>query len=162
MLDCAAYLQARENKASEKFQRMMGFVEGYLSAANRYEPDTFDLTPWHNAEAFDIIIKNYCKNHEKVAMVSVVQEMVTGFRSIRVAKFSPMIEVGEGNHRAFVYEAVLRRSQQALKVKGFYTGSEDGRFTKPLSDAFALFQKSKGLEATGVPDPATLWMLLNP
>jgi len=161
-LECAAYMEARKDKGSAEFQRLMGFVEGYLSAANRYEPNTFDLSPWHNAMAFDIIIENFCKDHGKVTLVSVVQQMVIGFRTIRIAKFSPMIEVGEGKYRAVVYEAVLRRSQQALKIHGFYTGGEDGRFSKQLSDSFSRFQKSKGLEATGVPDPATLWMLLNP
>lgn len=161
-LECSAYTNARKNKGSAEFQRLMGFIEGYITAANRYEPDTFDLSPWHNAAAFDIIVANYCKDHDKTTLISVVQQMVTGFRTIRVAKFSPMVEVGTGKSRAFVYEAVLRRSQQALKVRGLYAGAEDGRYSKPLSDAFANFQKSKGLSTTGVPDPATLWMLLNP
>lgn len=161
-LECSTYTSARKNKGSAEFQRLMGFIEGYITAANRYEPDTFDLSPWHNAMAFDIIVSNYCKDHEKTPLVNVVQQMVTGFRTIRVAKFSPLVEVGTGKDRAFVYEAVLRRSQQALKVRGLYAGTEDGHYSKPLSDAFASFQKSKGLQATGVPDPATLWMLLNP
>lgn len=161
-LECAAYMDARKNKGSAEYQRLMGFIEGYITAANRYEPDTFDLSPWHNAAAFDIITSNYCKDHPTATLISVVQQMVTGFRTIRVAKFSPMLEVGAGKNRAFVYQAVLRRSQQALKVRGLYTGVEDGQYTKPLGDAFASFQKSKGLTATGVPDPATLWMLLNP
>ncbi|MXP15564.1 hypothetical protein GRI44_12460 [Altererythrobacter confluentis] len=160
--DCAAFLTARQDKSSAEYQRLIGFVEGYLSAANRYEPNTFDLTPWHNAAAFDIILNSHCTQHAQDTVVSVVQRMVTGLRPVRVAQFSPLVEVGDAKHRAFVYEAILRRSQAALKVKGLYKGEETGKFTPEMRNALAAFQKQHSLDATGVPDPATLWTLLNP
>lgn len=162
MLQCSSYLAARSDKTSNEYQRLIGFIEGYLTAANRYEPNTFDLSPWHNAMAFDIILGNHCKEHPADTIVSVVQRMVTGFRTIRVATFSPLIEVGDEKNKTYVYEAVLRRAEQALKVRGLYNGAEAGGYSPPLAAAFAQFQKSKGLESTGVPDPATLWLLLNP
>lgn len=161
-MECSAFMAAHSDKGSADYQRLMGFIEGYLSAANRYERDTFDLTPWHNAVAFDIIVGGYCKDHPKETLVSVVQRMVIAFRPIRVAKFSPLVEVGDMDHRAFVYEAILRRSQAALRRRGLYDGPEDGIYGPRLRDAFASFQRSRKLEPTGVPDPATLWMLLNP
>lgn len=161
-LDCTAFIGAREDKSSAEYQRMIGFVEGYLSAANRYEPNTFDLTPWHNALAFDIILKSHCTDHKEDTLISVVQRMVTGLRPVRVAQFSPMVEVGDDSHRAFVYETILRRSQAALKTRGLYRGDEDGKFSPEMRDALIAFQRQSSLTATGVPDPATLWTLLNP
>ena len=162
MLTCARFTQARSDTTSPEYQRMMGFVEGYLSAANLYEPNTFDLTPWHNAAAFDLILEHHCGQHPEDRLVSVVQRMVVGFRPLRVAQFSPLMEVGDAKNHAVVYEAILRRAQQALRVRGFYTGPEDGKFSPQLRDAFRAFQKSADLNETGVPDPATLWTLLNP
>lgn len=161
-LSCATFKKARSDKSSAEYQRLIGFVEGYLSAANRYESNTFDLTPWHNALAFDIIIDGYCGKNLKEPLVNVVQRMVTGFRNIRVAQFSPMIEVGDGTHKAYVYQTILQRSQAELKRRGLYSGAQDGRFSPQVKQAFASFQKSKKLDPTGIPDPATLWMLLNP
>ena len=161
-LNCLAFNSARENKASAEYQRMIGFVEGYLSAANRYEPNTFDLTPWHNAAAFDIILKSHCAANTKDTLISVVQRMVTGLRPIRIAQFSPMVEVGDDVHKTVVYETILRRSQAALKLRGLYKGEENGKFTPETRNAFLAFQRQSSLEATGVPDPATLWTLLNP
>lgn len=161
-LDCSAFNAARGNKSSAEYQRMIGFVEGYLSAANRYEPNTFDLTPWHNAAAFDIILKSHCAENKQDTLVSVVQRMVTGLRPFRIAQFSPMVEVGDDRHRTFVYEAILRRSQAALRVRGLYKGDENGKFTPETRNALVMFQRQSSLEATGVPDPATLWTLLNP
>ncbi|HEX9807678.1 MAG TPA: peptidoglycan-binding domain-containing protein, partial [Alteraurantiacibacter sp.] len=95
-------------------------------------------------------------------IVSVVQRMVTGFRPVRVAQFSELLEVGDGQYHAYVYETVLRRAQAALRIHGHYTGEEDGRYSASLRDAFLEFQRKSDLEPTGVPDPATLWTLLNP
>lgn len=162
MLTCARFVEARADTTSPDYQRMIGFIEGYLSAANLYEPDTFDLTPWHNAAALDMIVENHCAQHPEDRLVGVTQRMVGGLRPFRVARFSNMLEVGDGQNRAFVYETILRRAQAALQLRGLYSGPEDGTFTPALRQAFREFQRSVGLDATGVPDPATLWKLLNP
>jgi hypothetical protein len=162
MLTCARFTAAREDTTSPDYQRMIGFIEGFLSAANLYEPDTFDLTPWHNAAALDIIVGNHCAEHPEDRLVGVTQRMVGGLRPFRIARFSPMLEVGDGQNRTFVYETILRRAQAALQLRGLYSGPEDGTYTPALRDAFRGFQRSVGLEPTGVPDPATLWKLLNP
>lgn len=162
MLTCARFVEARADTTSPDYHRMIGFIEGYLSAANLYEPDTFDLTPWHNAAALDMIVENHCAQHPEDRLVGVVQRMVGGLRPFRVARFSQMLEVGDGQHRALVYETILRRAQAALQLRGLYSGPEDGTYTAALRQAFREFQRSVGLDPTGVPDPATLWKLLNP
>lgn len=161
-LDCAAFTAARADKGSAEYQRLIGFVEGYLSAANRYEPNTFDLSPWHNAAAFDLILDKHCSEHPDDIIVSVVQKMVGAFRPVRIADFSPLIEVGAGENRAFVYQTILKRAQAALGARGLYRGEEDGVYTPQMRDALRAFQRSANLYETGVPDPATLWTLLNP
>lgn len=161
-LTCARFTQARADRSSDEYQRMIGFTEGYLSAANLYEPNTFDLTPWHNAAAFDLILENHCVEHPEDTLVSVTQRMVSGFRPLRIARFSQLLEVGAGQNRAFVYETVLRRAQAALQILGHYSGPENGQFSAELAEAFRHFQEEKGLNPTGVPDAATLWTLLNP
>lgn len=161
-LDCTTFMAARKDKGSAEYQRLIGFVEGYLSAANRYEPNTFDLSPWHNAAAFDLILGKHCTENPDDLVVSVVQKMVGALRPVRVAEFSPLIEVGTGEHRAFVYETILKRAQAALSARGLYQGAEDGVFSPNMRDALIAFQRSANLYETGVPDPATLWTLLNP
>ena len=161
-LDCASFTKARADKGSAEYQRLIGFVEGYLSAANRYEPNTFDLSPWHNAAAFDLILEKHCSENPDEVMIAVVQKMVGALRPLRVANFSPLVEVGTGENRAFVYETILRRTQAALRSRGLYDGEEDGNFSPKMRDALLTYQRSADLYETGVPDPATLWTLLNP
>lgn len=161
-LNCGSFMTARADKGSAEYQRLIGFVEGYLSAANRYEPNTFDLSPWHNAAAFDLILGKHCTEHPDDLIISVVQMMVGALRPMRVAEFSPLVEVGAGENRAFVYQAILKRAQAALSERGLYGGPEDGVFSPQMRDALVAFQRSANLYETGVPDPATLWTLLNP
>lgn len=161
-LECKAFSAARADKGSAEYQRLIGFVEGYLSAANRYEPNTFDLSPWHNATAFDLILEKHCSKNPEDTLVAVVQKMVGAFRPLRVAEYSPLVEVGAGENRAFVYQAILKRAQAALLARGLYRGAENGVFTPQMRDALIAFQRSANLYETGVPDPATLWTLLNP
>lgn len=161
-VNCAAFILARQDKSSTEYQRMIGFVEGYLSAANRYEPNTFDLTPWHNAAGLDIILNSHCTEHKEDTLVNVVQRMVPGLRPIRVAQFSPIVEIGDDPHRTYVYEAILRRAQAALKSRGLYSGDENGKFSSEMRAALKAFQLQRSLTETGMPDHATLWTLLNP
>lgn len=161
-ISCKQFLVLYKDQKSPNYQRIMGFVEGYLTAANRYEPNTFDLSPWHNAVALGLILEKHCGSHPDDTLVSTLQRMVTSFRPIRVAKFSPLVEVGDGQNKVIVYDAILRRSQAFLKARGLYQGQEDGVYTPVLREAFKKFQQEKGLTASGLPDPATLWTLLNP
>lgn len=161
-MNCAAFNSARTDKSSAEYQRVIGFLEGYLSAANRYEPNTFDLTPWHNAAALDIILNSHCAEHQEDTLISVVLRMVNGLKPFRIARFSPMVEVGDETRRTYVYETILNRTQAALKTRGLYQGEETGSFTPELRDALKEFQRQSSLDATGIPDPATLWSLLNP
>lgn len=162
LLACSDFTKARADRTSLEYQRFIGFVEGYLSAANRYEPDTFDLSPWHNAAAFDLIIDNHCSENPQDPIVGVLQKMVSALRPVRVAQFSKMVEVGAGENRAIVYEAILRRAQTELRSRGLYQGEVTGEFSPELRDALFAYQKRSELFETGVPDPATLWTLLNP
>ena len=162
VLSCQAFNDARTDKGSAEFQRLIGFTEGYLSAANRYEPNTFDLSPWHNAAAFDLILEKHCGENPNEMIVGVLQKMVSALRPVRIADYSPMVEVGTGENRAFVYRTILRRAQASLRSRGLYAGEEDGQYTEQLRDALLVFQKQADLFETGVPDPATLWTLLNP
>jgi len=161
-ITCKQFLIDYKDQNSANYQRIIGFVEGYLTAANRYEPNTFDLSPWHNAFAFGLILEKHCTGHPEDTLVSTLQRMVVSFRPIRLAKFSDLVEAGDGKTKVIVYDAILRRAQAFLKQRGLYLGAEDGVFTPAVRDAFKKFQQEKGLTPSGLPDSATLWTLLNP
>jgi hypothetical protein len=160
-MPCPAFIAARAAK-NASYERALGFIEGYLSAANRYEPNTFDLAPWQNAAAFGMILEAHCKKQGSDTLGMATQRLVGALQPLRLAEPSKLIEVGDGQRKVILYEMILKRAQSALARKGLYRGTATGLFDQPTKLAFASFQKSVSLDQTGLPDPATLWMLLNP
>lgn len=160
-MPCPAFVQEKAKK-SAAFVRAIGFVEGYVSAANRYEANTFDLAPWHTPQIYAVILEQHCKNHSTDTIGMAAQRMVAAFQPLRLATPSKLVEVGDGKRKAIVYEAILKRSQSALGRRGLYRGAATGKFDPATEAAFVAFQRSASLEPTGMPDPATLWKLLNP
>ena len=158
---CERILHAKEVDANE-FARYLGFMEGYISAANRYEPNTFDLTPWHTSQALTLILTKHCETHPKAVLGVVMQEFVVAMMPVRLASYSPREKIADGANHAEVYEAIIKRSQEMLAKRGLYTGPADGQYSPAMGDAIRTFQETAHLDATGVPDTATLWVLLNP
>jgi len=160
---CAAFVQAKASK-SDAYQRYIGFVEGYVTAANRYEPNTFDLTPWHTSDAYALILEKNCSDtrHAKMNLAMVAQELVAAMRPLRLADYSDMVAVRDGSHKADVYATILKRAQMELARRGLFHAAPDGKFSPETKTALIEFQKTARLDPTGVPDPATLWVLLNP
>lgn len=158
---CQTFTRLRAHR-DVSYDEVMGFVEGYMTAANRYEINTYDLAPWHNWEGLGIILANYCQANPNDHFVLAVEKLVAAMRPIRLAQSSPLIAISDGTHQTRVYEMILKRAQDVLRRRGLYSGPPDGRDSPELRTAFLTFQKSAGLSATGVPDNATLWKLLNP
>lgn len=158
---CSAFTKASAAKDKD-YHRYVGFVEGYLTAANRYEPNTFDLTPWHTPAAFALILDTHCKKYPKDNLAMAAQRLVIAMAPVRLATFSKILEVGKADNKAYVYATILKRAQSELARKGLYRGETNGEFTPEFQAALAQFQTLAKLDPTGVPDTATLWVLLNP
>ena len=158
---CAAFTKASVTK-NEAYHRYVGFVEGYLTAANRYEPNTFDLTPWHTPASIALILATHCKKNPKDNLAMAAQRFVVAMAPVRLATFSNILEVGTDKNKTYIYATILKRAQYELMRRGLYHGQPSGQFNPETRDALAQFQTAAKLDPTGVPDTATLWSLLNP
>jgi hypothetical protein len=158
---CPTFTKAAAAR-SEAHHRYVGFVEGYLTAANRYEPNTFDLTPWHTPAALALILDTHCKKHPKDNLAMAAQRLVIAMAPVRLATYSNLVAVGEADKKTYVYATILKRAQSELARRGFFRGEANGVYTPETRDAFSQFQTLAKLDPTGIPDTATLWVLLNP
>jgi hypothetical protein len=158
---CTTFTKARAAKG-EAIQRYVGFVEGYITAANRYEPNTFDLTPWHTPAAIALILEGHCKKFPNDNLVKASQQLVAAMAPFRLATFSKMVEVGDPGKKTLVYVTILQRAQSELARKGLYKGEANGSFNPEFRNSLKQFQTLAKLDPTGLPDTRTLWALLQP
>jgi hypothetical protein len=159
--NCSTFVDAKTRKLPA-FDQFMSYVDGYLTAANRYETDTFDLTPWHTPGALALILEKYCKDNPGDNLGVALVRLTNAVRPLRLTDTSAMMEAVDGTNRAVLYVSVMKSAQAELTKKGLYRGEADGKFSPETKSAILAFQKQAKLPPSGVPDPATLWFLLNP
>ena len=160
-VSCPTFTKASATK-NDAFHRYVGFVEGYLTAANRYEPNTFDLTPWHTPAALALILDTHCKKNPKDNLAMAAQRLVIAMAPVRLATYSNLVAVGEADKKTYVYSTILKRAQSELARRGLFRGEANGQYTPETRTALSQFQTLAKLDPTGIPDTATLWVLLNP
>ena len=158
-LPCKVLTAEREKKSNGYFL-IGGWVEGYLSAHNRYVDDTFDITSFESTELLLAVIGDHCAKHPEDRLYPVVNAMIAKLAEERLRTTSERIQVSDGTRTTMLYQATIRRIQEALAAKQLYQGDADGTFSDATKTALAAFQKGINFEATGFPDQATLWRLL--
>ncbi len=158
---CQQFVDARAARA-QAYMRFRSWLEGYVTAVNRYEPQTFDSAPWGTTEVLTVILDNYCQETPDERFVQAVQKLTITLKEDRLIEASPLLTVTVSGQTTRVYEEVLRRVQVALAERGLYDSEPDGVFGPKTREAIATFQISEGLDGTGLPDPLTVWKLLRP
>ena len=141
---------------------LISFAEGYITAANRYETNTFDLAPWHTVGGIGMLLDRYCQANGNVPLIAALGKMVAALRPLRLADSSPLLEIADGTKKVHVYEMILKRAQANLRQRGLFAGTEDGHDSPQLRSALRSFQTTAKFPPTGLPDAATLWILLSP
>ena len=139
---------------------MASWLMGYLTAANREQPDTFDISPVVAPDALLSAVAELCQAHPDMPVESVFNGLLTVLSVARNRADSPIIETRSGNNSAPVRTETLIAMQTKLVVYGYLKGKPDGSFGARSEIALKAFQKDQKLPETGVPDGATVIRLL--
>ncbi len=156
---CAAFVEASRQKAPSVAE-FRGWVEGYITAVNRYRPDTFDVAPWQSAGLLLSLIHAHCQQNPDHRLFDVVHQLQVLLAEDRLVARSEIAEPSNGKDKVRIYTEVLKRAQQALIDRGLLDGTADGVFGPKTKAAFEALQKQVGLPVTGLPDQETLFELL--
>lgn len=159
VLPCKVFTAERDKKSNVYFL-IGGWLEGYLSAHNRYVADTFDVTSFETTDMLLAIIGDHCAKHPDDRLYPVVNAIVTKLGEDRLRSASERVQVTDGKRTAVLYQATIRRIQETLAARRFYQGEADGVFSEATKTALAAFQTEIKFEPTGFPDQITLWRLL--
>lgn len=157
-LTCQVLSTERE-KRSDVYFLIGGWVEGYVTAHNRYAADTFDVTSFESTEMLLVVMQNHCKDNPNDRLFPVLNSMLIQLQPDRLTSESERVQVTSGERKTLLYVETLRRIQKKLKERGLYKGEIDGKFADSSEAALIAFQSDVGLEKTGFPDQLTLWRL---
>lgn len=158
-LPCQAYLAAREARTSAYYM-IGGWVEGYISAHNRYAADTYDITSFESLELLLAVIETHCEANPGHRLHGVVNAILVALEPHRLRQESPRVRIAEGERKTTLSRETIRRVQAKLAEHGLYGNETDGRFTEATRTALMAFQSDLDFEMTGFPDQTTLWRLL--
>jgi len=155
---CAEYVKARGDQ-SKLYYMFVGWVDGYITAINQYANDTFDVTFFETSELLAALLDSNCRRNPEAQFFVAVDALTRAIINNRLQEPSPVVEASAGGQTVKLYAEALRRAQEALAKRGYFSGSADGAFTPETRSAFEAFQKAENMTTTGLPDQLTLLRL---
>lgn len=158
LLTCSMYVAERQRR-SNIYYMVGGWIEGFISAHNKYAPDTYDVTSFEGLELLLAVIDNHCRANPQDRLYPVVNAIVAKLAEDRVRDRSDGVELADGERKAVLYRETIRRIQTLLQGLGLYKDAIDGSYSDATRAAMIAFQTDIGFEPTGFPDQATLWRL---
>jgi Putative peptidoglycan binding domain len=158
-LTCKKFVAEREKK-SNIYYMIGGWLDGYITAYNKYVDDTYDITSFESLELLLRLMQNHCQSNPNDRLYPVINSIVETLNPARLQRGSPRVEIRVSDRKTVLYRETIRRIQTELTRRGLYKGALDGRFTDATRSALIAFQSDINFTTTGFPDQATLWRLL--
>lgn len=158
-LPCERFVEICE-KGSDQCRLTGTWIEGYLTAYNALQDNTFDILPWQQPELVAEGAFNLCRRNPKAALVEAVTEVVRVLHPRRIEAAAERTQIGEGRGAVFLYRQTVRELQERLIETGHLKGAADGAFGPGTKGAVESFQRAVGIEPTGIPDQRTMIALL--
>ena len=156
--NCSRFIEARQARSNEYFL-FGGWIDGYLSAQNQVQTDTYSLVPWQSVDLLASSLADYCREHPQEPFLRAVTTMAAALRPQRLEIASERIAVTVGQLKQDFFRETLRRMQERLAARGYFNGEVNGDFGKDSAAALGAFQRDQGINVTGFPDQLTLFRL---
>ncbi len=158
---CSDYALAVSSKGQHAAP-FLNWLAGYLSAANQYEVQTYDLLSWQTDNVIAASLVGYCRANPKTPFALAAAKMVSSLRAGRVSRKGPFQILTVGSERIRLHAETLLRIKSILRARAGYTGPMTAVWDKPAGLALMRFQSDRKLRPTGQLDPMTLAALLAP
>lgn len=152
---CIDVVRAASGQPAE-LAPFLHWVAGYVSAANLYEPRTYDLLSWQTDGIILQSLVTYCRANPRTPLAVAAGAMVTSLRQTRVFTQGRFQWLDVAGQRIRFYDETVIRMKQVLRTSAGYTGAMDARWTADVTEALRRYQQLRRLPVTGVPDEATL------
>lgn len=157
---CGDLIEAKDSKP-DNYREFAVWMSGFLTAANAYEEDTFDLTPWQPIELSIAQVAKFCDANPGASVSQAMAAYIRFLKPNRLTEQETLTSLRNGKNAVFVYPTVLLQLRTKLIELGYLNDTASTEFGKELGEALLRYQREKGIEPSGLPDGRTLLSLLN-
>lgn len=157
---CQQFLDAATKKDEEVVRVIISWLNGFITATNILEKDTYDVAPWQDSLFLLNVMIPYCQQTPKQPLIGVVFGLTQELIKDRIKEHEEILPLEIGKRRLAVYKSVLRDAQAVLIKGGYLKGTADGIFGPQTQAAIEGFQKAQQIPITGLPDAITMQRLL--
>jgi hypothetical protein len=157
---CAAYGKAVKETPNITVPLAASWLTGYMTAFNRFEPNTYDVVSIMDIAPLLQIITGVCEKNPNLPMENVARDVLKRLDGTRAATETPLVEAKSGGKSVQVRKATLAAMQAKLSAQGMFKGSADGTFGPATEAALKQYQTAQKLPVTGIPDAPTMIRLL--
>lgn len=155
---CGTLTQPAEGEAANAvLETSSAWIAGYLSQHNRLAPETYEAMPIIDNVAVASLALSLCRSNPDALFESVVASLIQSFSRASLADASDVVEIEHDGAVAVLRRGVFLRVQEELIARNLLgPGSADGHYGPRSREAIVAFQSSRGIAASGIPDPQTL------
>lgn len=138
----------------------VAWMSGYLSALNRLEAETFDVSYITQNESMMVLVGRLCSDSRDVILETAIARLVNFMSEERIKAESGFLRLNVGDQQVMIRQSVYDRFVDRLVANGFLDAPEG--FSEQVRDAILEFQEERGLAQTGLPDEVTLISAFSP
>src|SRR6056297_823405 len=160
-LSCAALVNAIQGEQRDAaVARLVAWMSGYVSHANRAAADVNDVLPYSNIDGLAKVVARVCANNQGAQVEAVTASVIATFAPLRLAQLEDAVELRRGEATVSIRPSVLKGVQQRLiELDLLPKETADGVYGDQTADALANFQGQTNLVVTSLPDAWTVFLL---
>lgn len=151
---CSKLVEVRSQDATG-YVAFGAWLSGYLAAANVYEENTYDLTPWQPLEVSLAQVVKYCEANPDKPVINGISAYIQYLRARRIVEKSDLVEARNGDKVMPIYVEMIDRIRKMLTENGYLDAGGSG-FDEAVVAALVRYQRDQGLSRTGLPDIRTM------
>ena len=158
-ISCAELSDAVEKKDQQRLSFFGTWLDGYLSGANQFSDNTFDITPWQTTELLLALVGRACAQNPDKNFMAVVGRLVAEMRPLRLTERSAIVKLQTAENVQTQYKAIVERVRLRLIELGYSfaeTGIIGENALNELRANLLAYQKASNLPPTGNLDQHTL------
>jgi len=148
-------------QGSDAAARLVAWLSGYVSHANRAAAEIDDVLPYSNIDGLATVVARVCANNPEARTDTVTASVLATLDPLAVRSQDDVVTVERAGSRLAIRPSVLEGVQTRLIARDLLPpGGADGVYGEETATALARFQQEAGIDATGLPDAWTVFVLM--